>query len=352
MSDLMSINLLEEYMNRRETWKVCGTWVLALVLGSMAGPVIAGSVIVDTDYVTKNKDKAGVVLIDARAEAATRKGMIPGAVVLDGQGAARGLRDIDARILPVKKMEEILSKAGISRDNEIIVYGTKGDTGPYVAFWILEYLGAEKAKVYHGGIDDWMAAKRPLTNEARKVAATQFVAKVAADRLATTEFVKKNLKNKDVQFVDARTAKEFSGDDIRAVRGGYIAAVNITNIPYEQMWVDPDTNKKVAEKKVQDRHGAALKDLAGLKALYKGLDPKKEVVAYCQTGTRSTQTYAVLRDMGFQKVRNYDDSWIVWGSQVDLPIGNASYYNFVKANAAIKRLDALEKKVEALAGKK
>ncbi len=128
--------------------------------------------------------------------------------------------------------------------------------------------------------------------------------------------------------------------------------MNHTNIPYEQMWVDPDTNRKLAEKKVQDRNGAALKDLAGLKELYKGLDPKKEVIAYCQTGTRSTQTYAVLRDMGFQKIRNYDDSWIVWGSQVDLPVANVSYYDFVKANAAISRLDALEKKVEELATKK
>ena len=231
----MSLNFMEEYMNRLGAWKICGAWVLGLALGPMAGPVAAGSVIVDTDYVTKNKDKAGVVLVDARAEAATRKGMIPGAVVLDGQGAARGLRDVDARILPVKKMEEILSKAGISRDNEIIVYGTKGDTGPYVAFWILEYLGAEKAKVYHGGIDDWMAAKQPLTNEARKVAATQFVAKVAADRLATTDFVKKNLNNKDFQLVDARTAKEFSGDDIRALRGGHIAAVNIVEVASRAM---------------------------------------------------------------------------------------------------------------------
>ncbi len=339
-------------MNGLQKWKVCGAWMLGLALSAMAGPAAAGSVIVDTDYVANNKDKAGVVLVDARTEGETRKGMIAGAVVLDGQGAARALRDIDARILPVKKLEEILGRAGISRDNEIIVYGTKGDTGPYVAFWILEYLGAEKARVYHGGIDDWMAAKKPLTNEARKITATQFTAKVAADRLATTEFVKKNLNNKDIQFVDARTAREFSGDDIRALRGGHIAAVNHTNIPYEQMWVDPDTNRKFAEKKVPDRNGAALKDLAGLKDLFKGLDPKKEVVAYCQTGTRSTQTYAVLRDMGFQKIRNYDDSWIVWGSQVDLPVANVSYYDFVKANAAISRLDALEKKVEELAGKK
>ena len=126
----------------------------------------------------------------------------------------------------------------------------------------------------------------------------------------------------------------------------------MTNIPYEQMWVDPDTNRKLAEKKVQDRHGAALKDLAGLKELYKGLDPRKEVIAYCQTGTRSTQTYAVLRDLGFQKVRNYDDSWIVWGSNIELPVKSVTYYDFVRVNAAMRRLEALEKQMAEQAAKR
>jgi thiosulfate/3-mercaptopyruvate sulfurtransferase len=316
------------------------------------GTAYAHHVIVDTDYVVSNKDKPGVVLVDARAASDYKKGLIPGAVVLGEKGGAVGLRDVDARILPVQKLEKILGDAGITRENEIIIYGAKGDTGPDVVFWILEYLGAGKAKVYHGGMDDWTKGKHPLTNEARKLPVAQFTAKVRPEVIATTEFVKKNLQNKEIQFLDSRTVKESAGEDIRAVRGGYIPAVNHANIPYESAWADPEAAVKLAEKKVQDREGMALKDTAGIKELYKKFDPKKEVVAYCQTGTRSTQTYAVLREMGYQKVRNYDDSWIVWGSQVDLPAGNASYYDFVKANAAIKRLDALEKKVEELAAKK
>jgi thiosulfate/3-mercaptopyruvate sulfurtransferase len=325
--------------------------VLGVILGAMA-PAYAGNIIVDTDYVLKNKDKAGVVLIDARAEKNYKKGVIQGAAVIGTKGAAVELRDVDARILPVAKLEKILGDAGVTAGNEIIVYGDKGDTGPYVAFWILEYLGADKAKVYHGGIDDWTTAKHPITNEVKKLPAAKFTAKARVDRLATTDYVNKNLKNKEVQFVDVRTKKENSGDDIRALRGGYIPAATHTNIPYEEGWKDPEALKKLAEKKVDNRHGAALKDPAEIKALYKGLDPNKEVVAYCQTGTRSTQTYAVLRDMGFKKVRNYDDSWIVWGSNLDLPAANTSYFDFVKVNAAMKRIEDLEKKVEALGAKK
>jgi thiosulfate/3-mercaptopyruvate sulfurtransferase len=334
-------------------WRICGTGVMAgVVFCAGLGSAYAHHVIVDTDYVVKNKDKPGVVVVDARAAGDYKKGLIPGAVVLGEMGGAVELRDVDARILPVKKMEKILGDAGIKRENEIIVYGAKGDTGPTVVFWILEYLGAEKAKVYMGGMDDWAKAKQPLTNDVRKLPAAQFTAKVRPEVLATTEYVKKNLQNKEVQFLDSRTAKESAGEDIRALRGGHIAAVNHVNIPYESAWADPEAAKKLAEKKVQDRDGMALKDMAGVKELYKHFDPKKEVVAYCQTGTRSTQTYAVLREAGYQKVRNYDDSWIVYGSDLSLPVADGSYYDFVKANSAISRLAALEKKVEELAAKK
>ena len=337
-------------MNRQQAWRLFGkVGIVGLFLSGWAAPALA-KVFVDTDYVQKQKDQAGVVLIDTRSEGDYKKGHIPGAINLGGKGAAKELRDVDARILAVKKYEEILGKAGIGREDEIITYGTKGDTGPTVAFWILEYLGAPKAKVYHGGYDDWTAAKQPITNEERKLAAKVFGAKPRPELLATTDYVKANLKNPKVQILDVRTKKEYSGDDIRALRGGHIAGS--INISYEEAWADPEAAKKFAEKKAPNRDGMALKDPTALKELYKGLDPKKEIVALCQTGTRSTQTYAVLRELGFQKVRNYDDSWIVWGSDRNLPVENVSYFDFVKVNAAMKQLEALEKRVAALEPKK
>lgn len=329
--------------------RVPAFWLAGLVLLGWTASA-AAAIFVDTDYVQKQKDKPGVVLLDVRGEADFKKGHVPGAISLGGGGAAVALRDVDARILPVKKLEEILGKAGIGLDDEVIAYGSKGDTGASVAFWILEYLGSAKAKIYHGGYDDWTAGKLPVTNDERKLAAKAFSAKPKADVLATTDYVKANLNNPNVLILDVRTKKEYSGDDIRALRGGHIAGS--VNIPYEEAWVDAEAAKKYAEKKVDNRNGMALKDMAALKELYKGIDPKKEVVTLCQTGTRSTQTYAVLRDMGFQKVRNYDDSWIVWGSRVDLPAADVSYFDFVKVNAAMVRLAELEKKVTALEDKK
>ena len=55
-------------MNKRHNkWEICRTGMLAgLLLCAGIGTAFADHVIVDTDYVLKNKDKPGVVLVDAR----------------------------------------------------------------------------------------------------------------------------------------------------------------------------------------------------------------------------------------------------------------------------------------------
>jgi len=78
-------------MNTQQGRKVGGLGtLLALFLSAGIGAAYADHVIVDTDYVVTNKDKPGVVLVDARAASDYKKGLIPGAVALgERPGAVR-----------------------------------------------------------------------------------------------------------------------------------------------------------------------------------------------------------------------------------------------------------------------
>jgi hypothetical protein len=94
---------------------------------------------------------------------------------------------------------------------------------------------------------------------------------------------------------------------------------------------------------------------------FNNLDKDKRTVAYCQTGTRSTLTYLQFRLMGFKDPANWDDSWRVYGSNlnavnpIEAPNG-AQFYNFDKVNKSLKKLDkkvtALEATVKKLTGGK
>ena len=157
-----------------------------------------------------------------------------------------------------------------------------------------------------------------------------FTAKVVKSRIATTDEVVKIAKGdiKDVNVIDSRSEKEHAGTDIRALRGGHIPNTTI-HVSHTDTLTD--------EGKIFSANGL------GKAGIFGTLDKKKRTIGYCQTGTRSTLTYLELRLMGFKDPANYDDSWIVYGSNVNYPVVNENWFDFVKANAAIKDVEALKK---------
>ena len=51
-----------------------------------------------------------------------------------------------------------------------------------------------------------------------------------------------------------------------------------------------------------------------------GVSPDREVVVYCQTHHRSSHTYALLKHLGFPRVRGYHGAWSDWGNRPELPV--------------------------------
>ncbi|HSD61970.1 MAG TPA: rhodanese-like domain-containing protein, partial [Burkholderiales bacterium] len=207
--------------------------------------------------------------------------------------------------------------------------------------------GAQKAYLYHGGIEDWKAAGKPLSTEPSKMQAVELKLQPRAGVLVSTQEVVQKLGRPGVQIVDARTPKEYSGDDIRAIRGGHIPGA--VNIPYEQNWQDPDALKKLAARETASAAGLALKSKNELKALYSKLDPEKETVVYCQSGVRASETATVLKELGFRDVKVYDSSWLGYAAQLDAPADSAKFFNLGLLNSRIagmqRRIDTLEKQL-------
>jgi len=313
---------------------------VVLLAGSPAGAQTLGSV-VDTAYVQQALAR-GVAVWDTRAADAYRKAHIPGAVNLGFVGQV--LRDPETEdYIPVGHLESLLGAAGIDPFKEVIVYGPKADPFVYFAAVTLRYLGGDQPRVYHGGIDDWTAARQPVIAGAEKRAAASFKARPDARWALDTAAVRKKLGAPGTQILDVRAPDEYTGRDIRALRGGHIPGA--VNIPYERNWKDPAAPGKLARREVATKAGLDLKSVDELRALYGKLDPGKETVVYCQSGVRASQTAEVLKGLGFKDVKVYDASWLGYGNTFDAPAESVTYFDVAGVSA---RMRALESRIEQL----
>jgi len=307
--------------------------------------------IVDAQQVEK-AIKRGAIVWDIRDAPEYAKGHIPGAVNIGDIGKV--LRDESREdFLPTPAIERALGSAGIDPSREVIVYGTTGDPYAYFGLTTVRQFGGEQGRVYHGGIDDWKQLGRPVATEPTKLAPVVLSLNVKPGVTLDTPDVIARVGKPGIQIVDARTAKEYQGQDIRAVRGGHVPGAK--NIPYEQNWQDPDAAKKLADKTVQDREGMRLKGTSELKSLYADLDPAKETVVYCQSGVRAAQTATVLRDLGFQDVKVYEPSWLGYGNTLDAPAEDVTFLNvgqlLGELNRLQSRVDQMEKQLAMLSAK-
>ncbi len=260
--------------------------------------------LIDPDELTRRMRAHAVVLIDARPASAFAAGHIPGAVHLD----VFGMSLVDTTPAPLKAYEwmvrHLLELRGVTRERGVAVY--EDDSGMRAArvLWFLELFGHPDAHMLDGGIRRWRAEGGPLVRDAAEPKAATLAVERHPERLATVDDVVNALGRDDVTIVDTRSRAEFTGELVRAARGGAIpGAVHLE-------WtrnLAPDGRYRPAGE---------------LQAMYAqvGVTPDREVITYCQGGYRAAQSYVALTLAGFPRVRSYLGSWAEWGNRADLPI--------------------------------
>lgn len=296
--------------------------------------------IVDTAFVA-DALKRGAIVWDVRAAADYQKGHIPGAISIGA--VAQALRNPNSEdFLPLAQIEKTLGAAGLDPAKEIVVYATRGDANAYLGLYSMRYFGGTRGHVYHDGIDGWRAAGLEISTTPSKL--PPLALKLTPNPVISVDTPQMLAAQKrGVQIVDARTVPEFSGNDIRAIRGGHIPGA--INIPYEQNWADPDTALKLARKQVADNTGMSLKSEQELKKLYATLDPEKETIVYCQSGTRASETAVVLAKLGFKNVKVYEPSWLGYAAVLSAPANNETFFNVGALNS---RLSTMQQRIEQL----
>jgi thiosulfate/3-mercaptopyruvate sulfurtransferase len=284
----------------------------------------------------------GAIIWDVRDEKSYLEGHIPGAINIGDAGSV--LRDPNKEdYIATEKIQRIFNDAGLNVNRDIVVYGARGNPYAYFGLYTIHYFGGKQAQIYHDGFDGWKTAGMPVQKERQVIPAVSVTLIPQPQLVVSNEEMLKLVQSKSVQILDVRTTDEYSGKDVRAIRGGHIP--NSVNIPFEDNWQDPATAIKLNKKQVADNAGMTLKSQADLKKLYANLDPDKETVVYCQSGVRAAETAVVLKNLGFKKVKVYDSAWLGWGNNLKAPVAEETFLNVGALNA---KLAAMQNKISQL----
>ena len=260
--------------------------------------------LVETDWVAAHAGDASVRIVDMR-QTGYADGHVPGAVYVSPV-AIRAAKSPPTFLPTPAAFEEMMARLGISNSTRVVVYDERG--GIYAArlWWILNYFGHSNVALMNGGWVKWAAEHRPAATDAPAARNARFTAKPQPRWVATASDVVGAIGKPGVKIVDARTAAEIEGKDLRNIkRGGFVPS----SIPV--YWED-----------LLDPQQRTFRPADELKKIYedRGIGPSQEVIAYCQVGMRASVDLFALHLIGYDKLRNYYGAWEEWGNRDDLPI--------------------------------
>ena len=198
-----------------------------------------------------------------------------------------------------------LGRLGIAHAKTVVAYSDGGNLYASRLWHVLTHYGHDRVALLDGGIERWEADGRPLERGFVQAQPSVFRPGISGwMRGIGAEEIMQRLEDRKLRLVDVRSVAEFSGEQLRATRGGHIPGAILWSWE-ENLQVD-GTMREPAE--IQARAEAA------------GLFPEQELVTYCQGGVRAAHAALALRLAGYPHVRIYDGSWAEWGNDPALPI--------------------------------
>jgi thiosulfate/3-mercaptopyruvate sulfurtransferase len=262
-------------------------------------------IVVETQWLADRLEATDVAVIDVRPPQFYTQGQIPGAVnlpffLVTGQGA----EPLSAGVLSAR-----LSALGLTRQHHVIAYDDGGSPAAASLFRLLRYYRHPLVSVLNGGITKWMHEGRPTANGlSRRSPAKYEPGEPDRSQLAHAEDVLQAIGASGTVILDVRSPAEYLGIERTAARDGHIpGAINI----------DWSNNLTQTEDAIY-----LLRPEGELRSLYEqaGLTPDKKAIVYCASGNRASETYMVLKELGYPEVSVYQSGWQEWGNRPELPV--------------------------------
>jgi thiosulfate/3-mercaptopyruvate sulfurtransferase len=249
-----------------------------------------------------------IALIDCRFSLADpllgqqqyKEGHIPGAYYLDLN------QDLSSPVQPHGGRHPLpdssvlagkLSRMGITDETLVIAYDDSRFAFASRLWWLLKYMGHERAAVLDGGLAAYKALGLPTASNIPAEQAGAFIPQIKPDWVIDIHGVRQRQQQPYVKLIDSREADRYRGErePIDPVAGHIPGALNY---PWQQVTDDSGKFRSPSELK---HYWADVSDAA-------------EIVVYCGSGVTACVNLLALAASNFSTGRLYAGSWSDWCS--------------------------------------
>ena len=267
--------------------------------------------LVETDWLEKNLDHLKIIDCSWHMPQAKRSGLdeykiehIPNAIFFDLDENSKKDTNLPHMIVGVKDWEKIVSKMGINKNDEIIIYDNSDVVSSCRCWFNFIYFGHDPKLVHvlNGGLKKWIREKRKVTINMPKINISNYKSFEKKELVKDKNLINQNIDIQKFKVIDARSKERFEGkvpEPRKGLKSGCIK--NSLCIPFDQCLNKDKTFKSIDE----------LKEI--FKLSLKNIN-QEDLVFSCGSGVTAcvlALAYSLINDKYHPII--YDGSWAEYG---------------------------------------
>ena len=257
-------------------------------------------VVLDATVLVESDEAGNFQTLSGRAS--YEGGHIPGAVFAD---LMVELSDSDAELQFTLPSPEDFAAAmgalGVGDDTRVVLYDSMGMPWAARVWWMLRWIGFDRAALLDGGLNAWTAAGGELSTDAVMRPARTLSVNLRPNLIADQDEVRASIDSESINLVDVLPEIHYRGEWSMYDQPGHIPGA--TNIPTGRLF---DENGRFHS---DDELAALLGD-----------DRRTRTITYCGGGIAASVDAFVMTRLGFTDVAVYDGSLAEWTADPDNPM--------------------------------
>ena len=190
---------------------------------------------------------------------------------------------------------------GVGDDSQVVLYAGNMSAWAARVWWMLRWVGFDRAAILDGGLSAWMAKELPLSTDPVERPAKQLTPTLRPALIADREDVRAAVNSGDIQLIDTMMEEHYRGEWALYSRPGHIpGASNVSALS-----LVGDTGRYLPG--------------AELAAMHPG-DRDAQVITYCGGGIAAASNAFVMTRLGFTNVAVYAASLQEWVADPSNPM--------------------------------